>query len=72
MEYQVLFSLKKKNNNSKIILECSDTNLLSTLTITAFWDNSPDDNFMIIFFSQKIGFGILCKLSPKETDFMKY
>ena len=38
------------------------------------WANSADYKVMIfffLFFSQKIGFVISCKLSPKETFCMK-
>ena len=36
------------------------------LNSTTLWANSTDDKLMIVF-TQKIGFHISCKLSPKET-----
>ena len=46
------------------------------LTFTTLWFNSPDNKLIIffLFFTDTyfIGFGIPCKLSPKETTCMKY
>ena len=41
--------------------------------IITLWTNSEDDKLMIFFlyFSQKTGFCIPCKLSPLETIYMK-
>ena len=43
------------------------------LTFTSFLANSADDKliFASYFFPRKIGFAILCKLSPVETICMK-
>ena len=56
-----------------------DFALTKTLTFTTLWANSEDGKLMrcfpiisLSFFSQKIGFDSLCKLSPKETLCLKY
>ena len=58
-----------------------DFALTKTLTFTTLWANSEDGKLMrcfpiislfFFFFSQKIGFDSLCKLSPKETLCLKY
>ena len=45
--------------------------LASCLTFTTLWPNSADDKLMIffLFFFQKTGFDMSCKLSPMKTGF---
>ena len=55
----------------------SNKNNASYLTLTMLWANSEDNKFMInddnfLYFSQKIGFAISYKCSPKESIYMKY
>ena len=42
-----------------------------TLTLITLWANLDDKSviFIFIFFFQKVGFDISCRLSPKETIF---
>ena len=59
----------KKKNSKKSAAEA----VISPLTFIALGTNLADDKSLIFFsLSQKIGFNISCKLSPKETICMKY
>ena len=70
-----VFSLTRSRRLNCILFSHHDL-LLKMFLLTyvpTFWANSADNKLIFFFlFAQKIGFDILCKLSPEETICIKH